>query len=97
MSEPEPNSPASQIQAFFQGLIRGADAVRKATSYTDYIAHRIAVDLAHPDRERIITWSGPVRHDRHPKDGYSISTTKTVDVTDHNGNKYRVTIEDLRP
>lgn len=79
---------ASGVFNFLADAVRGFQAVQKATSYCDYIAHRIAVDLTRPDPERIISSVG----DAIATPG---STKKTVAVVDRNGNMYRVTVEDF--
>jgi hypothetical protein len=61
-------------------------------SYCDYIAHLIT-KIA--DREDILADIGPVRLDLHPRDGYLMSTKKTVMITDRNGRRYRVSVEEI--
>lgn len=67
-------------------------------SYCDYIADKIkkslnkATDLF--DSEKQLN-AGPVQMDLHPTEGYFLSTKKTVEVTDWNGKKYKVTVEEL--
>ena len=67
-------------------------------SYCDYIADKIkknlnaATDLF--DKEKQLS-AGPVKMDLHPREGYLMSTKKTVEVADWNGKKYKVTVEEL--
>jgi len=37
---------------------------------------------------------GKINYDLHPEDGYLQSTTKTMYVTDKNGTRYLVTVEE---
>lgn len=87
------NGLIGDIVAAAAGMHRARE---KATSYTDYIAHVCAVALSRPDPERIINTIGQVRSDLHQQHGYSLSTKKTLEVEDRNGNRYRVTIEDIK-
>jgi hypothetical protein len=63
-----------------------------ALVYCDQIAHIIRRELASG-------WSGfaeigRVEYDLHPQGGYLVSTKKTIRVTDRNGRKYRITVEE---
>lgn len=65
-----------------------------ALVYCDQIAHIIQRELASG-------WAGfgavgRVEYDLHPQGGYLVSTKKTIRVTDRNGRKYRVTVEEDR-
>ena len=63
--------------------------------YCDYIADRIRKGLVKDtaDPASYIKDLGPVSMDLHPTDGYMLSTTKTIEVLDKGGKKYRVTVE----
>lgn len=85
--------------------VRNADAVPTALdqvlrmlhplnlSYCDYIAERIGDALKITDNELLLKKIGRVQWDLHPEHGYMLSTKKTIEVTDRNGTKYRITIE----
>jgi hypothetical protein len=60
-------------------------------AYCDLIADEIKNAI----NSRSGSWNaGNVQLDLHPTDGYFQSTKKTVDITDPNGRKYRVTVEE---
>lgn len=75
---------------------RASIALERSKIYCDYIAHICAVALARPDPQRIIKAAGPVKYDLHPTDGYLLSSKKTLEVEDLNGNRYRVTVEEIQ-
>lgn len=85
----------SNILDIVTGAAKAHFSVEKATSYCDYIAHVCGVALARPDPERIVTGVGPVQSDLHPMHRYMLSSKKTIEAEDRNGNRYRITIEDL--
>ena len=66
--------------------------------YCDYIAHTIvkpALDKEASNAYRVVEYAGPVKMDLHKKEGYMLSTQKTIDCVDVNVRKYRITIEEL--
>ncbi len=67
-------------------------------SYCDYIAYTIlkpALDTDYDSNMGMLSEVGEVKMDLCKKAGYMLSTTKTIMVTDKNGRKYKVTIEDV--
>jgi hypothetical protein len=68
-------------------------------AYCDYIADRIKRALELDVRENpIYTYVnkvGPIKFDTCPKDGYFLSTKKTLEVIDINGKLYKVTVEEI--
>ena len=67
--------------------------------YCDYIADRIkgALDLevqAYPETT-LVGKVGPVKMDLHPTEGYFQSTMKTIEITDINKKKYKITVEEI--
>lgn len=62
-------------------------------AYCDYIAHLCCSLLKNHDAQGLIYSAGPVRLDLDPNGAFN-STTKRFDVTDINGRKYTVTIEE---
>lgn len=63
-------------------------------AYCDYIAHLIAGHIRHFDTQGILWDVGRPQMDLNA-DGSFGSTTKTITITDLNGKKYRVTIEEI--
>lgn len=65
-------------------------------AYCDYLAHTIIRPalLADSDREGMVHEVGFVKMDL-AEEGYMVSTTKYINVTDVNGKMYKVTIEEL--
>jgi hypothetical protein len=59
--------------------------------YCDKIAHIAGTAL----REDETFMAGPTKSDLHPVEGYLVSTKKTIEVLDCNGQRYRVTVEAL--
>lgn len=47
------------------------------------------------DPEQLLADVSNVKHDLHPTGGYLLSLTKTVEVADKAGHRYRVTVEVL--
>lgn len=65
-------------------------------AYCDYIAKTIK-DLLSEDTFAVGTLLadvGKVKMDLHPEKGYFMSTKKTIEVSDVNGKKYTITIEE---
>lgn len=66
-------------------------------SYCDYIAntlsYALAEDAALNPQTYIAEKDGP-KLDLHPEYGYFLSTKKVIGVTDINGKKYKITIEE---
>jgi len=65
--------------------------------YCDYIASRLKtlLDREISDNDTMMKATGPVNMDLHPTEGYFMSTKKTMGVTDINGKKYMITIEEI--
>jgi|TARA_B110000908_G_scaffold63340_1_gene76987 hypothetical protein len=66
-------------------------------AYCDYIAHTIIRPAALAElvcEHSLIAEVGNVKMDLH-KEGYMVSTTKRLQVTDINGKKYRITVEEM--
>jgi len=65
-------------------------------AYCDYIAHLIHIHLIGLDEREngLLGAVSGVQHDLHPVGGYLLSTKKTLTVTDINGRRYRVTVEE---
>tara|TARA_B110000259_G_scaffold131691_1_gene148547 strand:- start:4073 stop:4291 length:219 start_codon:yes stop_codon:yes gene_type:complete len=69
-------------------------------AYCDYIADTIEVLLRREmiDSEScgdaILEYVGNPKLDLHPTEGWFQSTMKTIEVTDVNGKKYKITIEE---
>lgn len=62
--------------------------------YCDYIMHTIILPAMKEDKG-IIELVGKVKMDLDPKEGYMLSTTKTLEVQDVNGRQYKITVEAL--
>lgn len=60
-------------------------------AYCDRIAH----DIRHALRGSWLETVGPVRFDLHPTEKYMVSTKKTIEATDSNGTRYRITVEEI--
>lgn len=74
------------------------DALRSEppVEYCDYIADTIRRRLgalATTGQDGIIATVYSVTSHLHPYDGYLLTTRKTIDVVDVNGQRYRVTVE----
>ncbi len=59
-------------------------------SYCDKIAHTIKYTIVDHGFH-----CGPVEYDLHPEHGYFLSTKKEIILTDGNGKKYKVTVEEI--
>lgn len=59
--------------------------------YCDLIAHTIKAAIG--DANGGFLKAGRIESDLHPVEGYMQSTTKSIDIVDANGAKYRVTVE----
>lgn len=68
-------------------------------AYCDYIADRIRYflncDLKENRLYTLISEVGRVEMDLHPTEGYFVSTKKTIEVTDTNSKRYRITVEEI--
>lgn len=67
-------------------------------AYCDYIAHTVIRPAMMKDvleEGGVLEEVGRVVLDLEPKEGYMISTAKRIEVSDFNGKKYRVTIEEI--
>lgn len=93
----QPQQTVHPLTDFLTGLMSGADILAKSTSYCGYIAERIRDALKSADLKNLISDVGPLEWDLHEKHGYSLSTSKFVELTDRNGNRYRITVEDIGP
>jgi len=65
----------------------------KGMAYCDYIAHSVIKPALGEDS--FITEVGKVKMDLCPKEGYLVSTTKTINVKDQNGKEYKITVEEI--
>lgn len=63
-------------------------------AYCDFIAD-VAKRALQKDDTCIIREVGHVKADLHPEGGYLLTMKKTLDVSDRNGRKYRVTVEEI--
>lgn len=63
-------------------------------AYCDYIAERIKRCLGHNDPQCLIGAIGQVKWHLN-KDGVMVTTKKTIDLSDINGKKYRITVVEL--
>lgn len=61
-------------------------------AYCDLIAHLIKKYLNSDERGIKVD---KIHYDLHPDHGYFLSTKKTLDITDFNGKKYRVVVEEI--
>jgi len=66
-------------------------------AYCDYIADvcQKALRKATAAEEDIILHVSDVKYDLHPKEGYLLSTKKSISVIDTGEKVYRVTIEEV--
>lgn len=64
--------------------------------YCDYIAYLIHENLLanDADEQKLMRSTTPVKMDLSPE-GWLNSTTKTMTVTDENGSKYKITVEQI--
>ena len=65
------------------------------TAYCDYIAHFIRKGLLKHDAGSIIGLIGPIEMDLHPTGGYFMTPKKTIEMTDFQNKKYKITIEEI--
>lgn len=64
-------------------------------AYCDFIAHTIKQAFTNDKPENLIKEVGNINWDLHPEEGYMLSTTKTLNVSDVNGKQYRITVEEV--
>jgi len=64
-------------------------------AYCDKIADTVRKSLLKHDPQGIIGLIGPIEMDLHPTQGYFQSTKKTIEMTDMNSKKYKITIEEI--
>ena len=66
-------------------------------AYCDYIATVIRKSLLNTenDSSNLIGGVREIKWDLHHKDGYMVSTKKTLDVVNMNSKWYRITVEEL--
>ena len=64
-------------------------------AYCDKIADTVRKSLLKHDPQGIIGLIGPTEMDLHPTQGYFQSTKKTIEMTDMNSKKYKITIEEV--
>lgn len=64
--------------------------------YCDFISDRIRRGLQTDDAKAFVAHVGPVKSDLTP-DGAFRSCNKTLTVTDKNGRRYRVSVEEVSP
>lgn len=65
-------------------------------AYCDYIAEQCRQGIKNELAGRnLIRDCSFVKFDLHPTEGYMLSTTKTLTVTDVNGKMYKVIVEEL--
>lgn len=64
-------------------------------AYCDFIAFQIHDHLMDGQRPALIASVDPVKWDLHPTGHWMLSTKKTINVTDINGRRYRVTVEEV--
>lgn len=62
-------------------------------AYCDKIADTIRKSLLKYDPDGIIGLVDGIKYDLHPTEGYLLTTKKTINLTDMDGRKYKVTIE----
>lgn len=67
-------------------------------AYCDYIADKVKklLDREIGDNDTMIKETGPIQMDLHPKEGWFVSTKKTLNVTDRFGKKYIITVEEAQ-
>ena len=64
-------------------------------AYCDKIADTVRKSLLKHDPQGIIGLIDPIEMDLHPTQGYFQSTKKTIEMTDMNSKKYKITIEEV--
>ena len=86
---------ATTEASIFEGIVKALSKPLPVASYSAYIAHvtHQALKAALKDSVDIVRdVTTPIQRDGT----YAFNTTKTMEVTDFNGTRYRITIEDLR-
>ena len=69
---------------------------RAQLAYCDYIAEQCRQGIKNDNLGKdIVKDCSFVKFDLHPTEGYMLSTTKTLTVTDKYGKMYKVTVEEL--
>jgi hypothetical protein len=79
----------------FQKMVKMADSIEKAATmmvYCDHIAALARRALTH-SYDGLLSNISPVQHDE--EDGRLVSHRKTIEITDVNGRKYRLTVEEV--
>lgn len=87
---------SSIVTEFLTGLAEAPARLERLKIYTPYIAGTIFDALKDHDPNGIIASADQVKDDLHETGGYFLSSDKFVEVEDRNGNRYRVTVEDIR-
>lgn len=64
-------------------------------AYCDYISHLISTNIKAHDSQGLLWQVGRPNYDLDSSGALS-STTKTLGITDINGKRYRVTVEEIR-
>lgn len=64
-------------------------------AYCDFIAFQIHDHLMDGQHPALIASVDTVEWDLHPTGGWMLSTKKTLNITDINGRRYRVTVEEV--
>tara|TARA_B110000305_G_C19358934_1_gene598369 strand:+ start:210 stop:413 length:204 start_codon:yes stop_codon:yes gene_type:complete len=64
-------------------------------AYCDKIAQVIRKSLLKHDEDSIIGLIGPIEMDLHPTGGYFMTPKKTIEMTDFQNKKYKITIEEI--
>jgi DNA-directed RNA polymerase delta subunit len=77
-------------------MANNVNDARKMIVYCDYIANLIQKNLKFDDSRymSMLTSVGSMQYDLNP-DGSFRSPTKTIMVEDINGNKYKITVEEV--
>ena len=68
---------------------------KSAMSYCDKFAQVIKDAINAPDPDGIIAGCGKIQWDLDPKDGYLVSTKKTIHAADMFGRHYKITVEEV--
>ena len=64
-------------------------------AYCDKIAQVIRKSLLKHDEDSIIGLIGPIEMDLHPTGEYFMTPKKTIEMTDFQNKKYKITIEEI--
>tara|TARA_B110000285_G_scaffold183323_1_gene207454 strand:+ start:126 stop:332 length:207 start_codon:yes stop_codon:yes gene_type:complete len=64
-------------------------------AYCDKIAQVVRKSLLGYDPDNIIGLIGPIEMDLHPTGKYFVSPKKTIEMTDFQNKKYKITIEEI--